>query len=62
MLRKILLDQVVCVEGVRAKGDLIVAKQILLPDIPDHKPRLADEEVWAVLMSDLHVGSKKFLK
>ena len=55
------LDQVICVEGVRAKGDLIVAKQILLPDIPDHKPHLADEEVWAVLMSDLHVGSKKFL-
>ena len=60
--QRIPLDQVVCVEGVRAKGDLIVAKQIILPDIPDHKPRLANEEVWAVLMSDLHVGSKKFLK
>ena len=61
MAQKVPLDQVVCVEGVRAKGDLIVAKQILLPDIPDHKPRLADEEVWAVFLSDLHVGSKKFL-
>jgi DNA polymerase II small subunit len=55
------LDQVVCISGARAKGDLIVAKEILLPDIPDHKPHLADEEVWAVLLSDLHVGSKKFL-
>jgi len=55
------LDQVVCISGVRAKGDLIVAKEILLPDIPDHKPHAADEEVWAVLLSDLHVGSKKFL-
>ena len=55
------LDQVVCISGVRAKGDLIVAKEILLPDIPDHKPHLADEEVWAVLLSDLHIGSKKFL-
>ncbi len=59
--QKLPLDQVVCVAGVRAKGDLIVAKEILLPDIPDHKPHLADEEVWAILMSDLHAGSKKFL-
>lgn len=55
------LDQVICVVGARAKGDLIVAKEILLPDIPDHKPHLAEEEVWAVLLSDLHAGSKKFL-
>jgi DNA polymerase II small subunit len=55
------LDQVVCVEGVRSRGDLIVAKHILLPDIPDHKPHFADEDVWAVLLSDLHIGSKKFL-
>jgi DNA polymerase II small subunit len=59
--QKVPLDQVVCVEGVRSRGDLIIAKQILLPDIPDHKPRFADEDVWAVLLSDLHVGSKKFL-
>lgn len=59
--QKVPLDQVVCVAGVRAKGDLIVAKEILLPDIPDHKPHLADEDVWAVLLSDLHAGSKKFL-
>lgn len=59
--QKIPLDQVVCVEGVRSRGDLIVAKQILLPDIPDHRPHFADEDVWAMLLSDLHVGSKKFL-
>jgi len=59
--QKLPLDQVVCVIGVRAKGDLFVAKEILLPDIPDHKARPADEEVWAILLSDLHAGSKKFL-
>ena len=59
--QKVPLDQVVCISGVRAKGDLFVAKEILLPDIPDHKAHLADEEVWAVLLSDLHAGSKKFL-
>ena len=59
--QKLPLDQVICVSAVRAKGDLFVAKEILLPDIPDHKAHLADEEVWAVLLSDLHVGSRKFL-
>ena len=61
MAQKLPLDQVACISVVRAKGDLIVAKEVLLPDIPDHKPHTADEEVWAVLLSDLHVGSKKFL-
>jgi DNA polymerase II small subunit len=59
--QKVPLDQVVCVTGVRARGDLLVAKEIVLPDIPDHRPHAAYEEVWAVLLSDLHVGSKKFL-
>lgn len=54
-------DQVICVSGVKARGDLIVAKEITLPDIPEHRPNFADEEVWAVLLSDLHVGSNKFL-
>jgi DNA polymerase II small subunit len=59
--QKVPLDQVVCVSGVRTSGDLFVAKEILLPDIPEHRPHAAAEEVWAVLISDLHVGSKKFL-
>jgi DNA polymerase II small subunit len=59
--QRVPLDQVICAVGVRAKGDLIVAKEIMLPDIPDHRPHVADEAVWAVLLSDLHVGSKKFL-
>ena len=59
--QKVPLDQVICVSAVRAKGDLFVAKEILLPDIPDRKAHMADEEVWAILLSDLHVGSKKFL-
>ncbi len=59
--QKLPLDQVICVGGVRAKGDLFVGKEVLLPDIPDHKPHLAEEDVWAILLSDLHAGSKKFL-
>ena len=61
MAQKLPLDQVACFSTVRAKGDLFVAKEIALPDIPDHRPHVAEEEVWAVLLSDLHFGSKKFL-
>lgn len=56
------LDQVVCIEAVKGRGNLLVAERITLPDIPDRKPRGAEEEVYAVLLSDLHVGSKKFLE
>jgi DNA polymerase II small subunit len=59
--QRVPLDQVICVSAVRARGDLFVAKDIVLPDIPEHKPHLAEEDVWAVLLSDWHVGSKKFL-
>jgi DNA polymerase II small subunit len=59
--QKVPLDQVICVSGVRARGDLLVAKEILLPDIPEHRPHGAAQEVWAVLISDIHAGSTKFL-
>ena len=56
------LDQVVCIEAVRGRGDLLVAEKIVLPDIPDRRPRGTQDEVYAVLVSDVHVGSRKFLK
>ena len=62
MARRAPLDQVVCIEAVKSRGSLLVAERITLPDIPDRKPRGADEEVYAVLLSDVHVGSKKFVE
>ena len=60
--RKAPLDQVVCIEAVRSRSNLLVAERITLPDIPERKPRGSEEEVYAVLMSDTHVGSRKFLE
>jgi len=59
---QILVDQVIGVAGVRGRMDTIIAKEIVFPDIPPRKPRKADEEVYAALISDLHVGSKLFLR
>jgi len=56
------LDQVVCIEGVKSKGNLLVADRITLPDIPDRKPRGSHEDVYAALLSDVHIGSAKFLE
>jgi len=56
----ILLDQVVCVDGVRSTRDYIVATELIYPDIPNRKPNTANKAVYAALLSDLHIGSKIF--
>ena len=62
MALKAPLDQVVCIEAVKSSRSLLVAERITLPDIPERRPRGAKEEVYAALLSDIHVGSKKFLE
>jgi DNA polymerase II small subunit len=57
------LDQVICVEAVRGSGALLVAEKILLPDIPDKPIKGASrDEIYAILLSDAHIGSKLFLE
>jgi DNA polymerase II small subunit len=58
----ILLDQVLCVQGVRAINEMIIAEDFLWPDAPEHKPNLAQAPVNVVLTSDFHIGSKIFEK
>ena len=60
--RKIIRDQVVYLETRKSSGELLVAEKIVLPEIPEHRPHLSDEEVYAALISDVHVGSKVFLE
>ncbi|MBS7610677.1 DNA-directed DNA polymerase II small subunit [Candidatus Bathyarchaeota archaeon] len=58
----VLQDQVICVSGVKVAKDVVLADDIIFPDVPDHKPRRSDEEVYAVLTSDIHIGSKLFME
>ena len=56
----VLEDSVLCFVGDWRKGVLNV-RDILWPDIPfTHKPNFAYEEVLALHISDIHVGSRKF--
>jgi len=58
----LLLDQVICVVGFKGKNGLLIAEDFVLPDIPEKKPQGASMPVYATLISDLHVGSKKFMQ
>ena len=60
--RRVSRDQVLFLETRKSSGKLLVAENIVLPEIPDHRPGRATEEIYAVLISDVHVGSKVFLE
>jgi len=60
--RNLILDQVICIQAVKGKSDLLIAEDILMPDIPLRKPNKAPLPVYAALISDMHVGSKMFME
>jgi len=58
----LLLDQVACISAVKGRDNLLILEDVFLPEIPQRIPRKASEPVYAVLTSDLHVGSRKFMR
>jgi DNA polymerase II small subunit len=58
--RTLLLDQVICVSVVKTRGNLLIAEDIILPDIAPKTQKKAPVPVYVVLTSDMHVGSTKF--
>jgi len=56
----ILPDQVVCIAVVKIRNTLFIAEDIILPEIGQKPRRRAPEPIYAVLTSDMHVGSTKF--
>jgi DNA polymerase II small subunit len=60
--RLLLLDQVICVSVVKTRSSLLIAEDIILPDIAQKPQHKAPLPVYAVLTSDMHVGSTKFQK
>jgi len=55
------LDSMVVVEVSRGKTGQLYASSVLLPDVPGKKPVSSSHRVYALLLSDLHIGSKMFL-
>ncbi len=58
--RQVPLDSVIAAKVRRVNERFIVADEIYLPDVDDHRPARSDEQVYVVLTSDLHVGSAFF--
>ena len=58
----LLLDQVVCLSVIKGRDNLLILEDLLFPEIPQKTPRKASAPVYAALISDLHVGSKKFMQ
>jgi len=60
--KSVLLDQVVCIGVIKGKNRLLIAEDLILPEVPNRKPNKAPIPVYAALISDLHVGSKMFMQ
>lgn len=61
---RLLLDEVVCILGATRNGQSVIAEDVIWPDVPylsRQRPQSQDQE-FAVLTSDIHIGSKTFLK
>jgi DNA polymerase II small subunit len=56
----LLPDQVVCVAVIKTRSNLFLAQDIIFPEVGQKPRRRAPEPIYAVLTSDMHVGSTKF--
>ena len=58
--RCLLLDQVICLSVVKTRSNILIAEDIILPDVAQKTQHKAPIPVYAALTSDMHVGSAKF--
>jgi DNA polymerase II small subunit len=58
----LLMDQFVMFTIVPGKNGGFIVKDLVVPDVPDHVTNRSKMETYAVLISDLHVGSKYFME
>ena len=55
------LDSMVVVEVSKGRSGQMFTDSVVLPDLPGHRAVSASHRVYAVLLSDLHIGSRMFL-
>jgi len=55
------LDSMVVAEVSRGKSGQLYARSVLLPDVPGRRLVSSSHQVYALLLSDLHIGSRMFL-
>ena len=58
----LLTDQFVMARVSLGKNSRFIIKDLILPDIPEQATNKSESEVFAVFLSDLHIGSKYFME
>ena len=58
----LLTDQFVMARVSLGKNSGFIIKDLILPDIPEQATNKSESEVFAVFLSDLHIGSKYFME
>jgi DNA polymerase II small subunit len=58
----VMLDDVIGVKGIKWGDDLIIAKDLLWPELPMRPQKCSEEKVSIASISDMHMGSKLFLE
>jgi DNA polymerase II small subunit len=58
----LLPDQVICLSVIKTRTNLFMLEDIIFPEIGRKQQQRAQEPVYAVLTSDIHIGSTKFQK
>ena len=59
---KVMLDNVIGIKGRKIGGEMVVAKEILWPDMPQKPAKKISKDVSILCISDIHVGSKLFME
>jgi DNA polymerase II small subunit len=60
---KIILDDVICVHGVKGQGEMVIVKELFYPDISlNRSSPTVTRDVSICVTSDMHIGSKLFLE
>ena len=59
---QLLPDTVFCAAVIKTRTNLLMAEDIIFPEVGRKTPQRAQEPVYAVLTSDIHIGSTKFTK
>jgi DNA polymerase II small subunit len=58
----ILQDQVICVDAVKYREDLLVVNDFIWPDIPSKPPNRSEAPLCVAFLADVHIGSIHFNK
>ncbi len=58
---EVINDEVIAVKG-RISGPFVIANELIFPNVPIKERKVIDDDLAVAFLSDVHVGSKKFME